>query len=201
MALAWMYLNAAGVRARIRPATAGDATTGSEGRATGPRRLVGLVAPRSAMPIWWSPRGPPPCKAMRLHSGNFSPNIANPLCNSALVASSCSTSQCSARTPSAIRISFLGGRFDWDDRLGWLSGRRRFRRRAAFSRKVRRDHGTVELNRGRLEPTLAPDGACLVFLSRVGELGRTLIDRCERVSLNALQNLVRKRWRSLRDGP
>jgi len=52
MALAWMYLNAAGVRARIRPATAGDATTGSEGRATGPRRLVGLVAPRSAMPIW-----------------------------------------------------------------------------------------------------------------------------------------------------
>ncbi len=25
MALAWMYLNAAGVRARIRPATAGDA--------------------------------------------------------------------------------------------------------------------------------------------------------------------------------
>src|ERR1700730_16438917 len=99
MALAWMYLNAAGVRARIRHATAGDATTGSEGRATGPRRLVGLVAPRSAMPIWWSPRGPPPCKAMRLHSGNFSPNIGNPLCDSALVASSCSTSQCSTRTP------------------------------------------------------------------------------------------------------
>jgi hypothetical protein len=98
-----MYLNAAGVRARIRPATAGDATTGSEGRATGPRRLVGLVAPRSAMPIWWSPTGPPPCKAMRLHSGNFSPNIGNPLCDSALVASSCSTSQCSTRTPPAIR--------------------------------------------------------------------------------------------------
>src|SRR5260370_11220564 len=41
----------------------------------------------------------------------------------------------------------------------------------------------------------------LVFLSRFGSLARTLIERCEYISLNVLQHLVRKRWRSLRDRP
>jgi transcriptional regulator GlxA family with amidase domain len=57
--------------------------------------------PRSLMLIWGSPRSPPSCKATCRHSGNFSPNTGNPLCDSALVASSCSTSQCSPKTPSA----------------------------------------------------------------------------------------------------
>jgi hypothetical protein len=41
----------------------------------------------------------------------------------------------------------------------------------------------------------------LAFLSRFGGEARTLIERCEYISLNVLQNLVRKRWRSLRDRP
>ncbi len=36
------------------------------------------------------------------------------------------------------------------------------------------------------------EGGDLVFLSRFGGLARTLIDRCEYVSLYVLQNLVRK---------
>ena len=45
------------------------------------------------------------------------------------------------------------------------------------------------------------DEARLVFLSRFGGLARALIERREYVTLNILQNLVRKRWRSLRDSP
>src|SRR5258708_26980442 len=41
-------------------------------------------------------------------------------------------------------------------------------------------------------------GVCLVFLSRFGSMARTLIERCEYISLNVLQNFVRKRWLSLR---
>jgi len=45
------------------------------------------------------------------------------------------------------------------------------------------------------------DGCSLVFLSRFGSLARALIKRRAHVSVNVLQNLVRKRWRSLRDRP
>jgi hypothetical protein len=48
---------------------------------------------------------------------------------------------------------------------------------------------------------LARDEVCLVFLSRFGSLARALIERREYVSPCVLQNLVRKRWRSLRDRP
>jgi hypothetical protein len=39
---------------------------------------------------------------------------------------------------------------------------------------------------------LAPDEVGLPFLSRFGSLFRTLIERCEYVSLNVLQNLLRR---------
>jgi hypothetical protein len=51
------------------------------------------------------------------------------------------------------------------------------------------------------EPSPTIDKTALVFLSRFGGLARTLSDRCKYVSLNVLQNLVRKRRRGLRDRP
>src|SRR5260370_39234517 len=59
----------------------------------------------------------------------------------------------------------------------------------------------VRARSSRYSGALAPNEVCLVFLSRFGSLARALIKRRAHVSVNVLQNLVRKRWRSLRDRP
>src|SRR5258708_8134897 len=56
------------------------------------------------------------------------------------------------------------------------------------------DHHRVQVHSHRT-------GGLLVFLSRFESLVRALIERREYVTVNVLQNLVRKRWRSLRDRP